>query len=342
MMMTTMKTNVERIAVIGGGSWGTALANRLAVNGHDVCLWAFEPELVREINGSHTNSLFLPGIQLHPALTCIGSLQEAAAGRTIILLVTPVQVMRGVLKQLAEYIEPGAIIANASKGIELETLRTVSQICTELLPAELTGRFVALSGPTFAREVAQGLPSLIVAASRAESAAGRIQAAFSCPSLRVYTNTDVVGVELGGAVKNVIAIAAGICDGLGFGHNARAALITRGLAEMNRLGQAMGAEAATFAGLAGMGDLVLTCTGDLSRNRTVGFKLGQGMQLADILAEMRMVAEGVKSAESVYNLALKLGVEMPIVEQTFRILHENKPAREAVTELMARALKTEQ
>jgi glycerol-3-phosphate dehydrogenase (NAD(P)+) len=342
MMMTTMKNNKERIAVIGGGSWGTALANRLALNGHDVCLWAYEEELVREINEAHTNSLFLPGIQLHPALTCSGSLQEAAAGCTIILLVTPVQVMRGVLKQLAAHIAEDAVIANASKGIELETLRTVSQICRELLPVEVTRRFVALSGPTFAREVAQGLPSLIVAASRDEAASRRVQAAFSCQCLRVYTNTDVIGVELGGAVKNVIAIAAGICDGLGFGHNARAALITRGLAEMKRLGQAMGAEAETFSGLAGMGDLVLTCTGDLSRNRTVGFKLGQGMRLADILAEMRMVAEGVKSAESVYQLARNLQVEMPIVEKTYQILHENKPAREAVTELMARGLKAEQ
>ena len=338
----TMTNNRERIAVIGGGSWGTALANRLAGNGHDVCLWAYEAELVREINEAHTNSLFLPGIELHPRLGCSASLQEAAGGRDIIVLVTPVQVMRGVLKQLVPHIENGAIITNASKGIELETLLTVSQICRELLPAGLTERFVALSGPTFAREVAQGLPSLIVAASRDEAAARRVQAAFSCDCLRVYTNPDVIGVELGGAVKNVIAIAAGICDGLGFGHNARAALITRGLAEMNRLGQAMGADAATFAGLAGMGDLVLTCTGDLSRNRTVGFKLGQGMRLADILAEMRMVAEGVKSAESVYNLSRKLGVEMPIVEQTYRILHENKPAREAVIELMARELRSEQ
>lgn len=338
----TMKNNVERIAVIGGGSWGTALANRLALNGHDVCLWAYEAELVREINEQHTNSLFLPGIALHPALACSGNLQETVSGRGIILLVTPVQVMRGVLKQMAPHISADAVIANASKGIELETLRTVSQICRELLPAELTQRFVALSGPTFAREVAQELLSLIVAASADEAAGRRVQAAFSCPCLRVYTNTDVIGVELGGAVKNVIAIAAGICDGLGFGHNARAALITRGLAEMNRLGQALGAEAATFAGLAGMGDLVLTCTGDLSRNRTVGFKLGQGMQLADILAEMRMVAEGVKSAESVYLLARSLGVDMPIVEKTYQILHENMPARQAVMELMARDLKAEQ
>jgi glycerol-3-phosphate dehydrogenase (NAD(P)+) len=340
-MMMTMTNNRERIAVIGGGSWGTALANRLACNGHEVRLWAYEPELVGEINGQHTNSLFLPGITLHSGLSCTGSIADALSGCGMVLLVTPVQVMRGVLKKMIPHITPDMVIANASKGIELESLQTVSRICAELLLQENTGRFVALSGPTFAREVAQGLPSLIVAASRDDSAARRVQAAFSCPCLRVYTNTDVIGVELGGAVKNVIAIAAGICDGLGFGHNARAALITRGLSEMNRLGQAMGAHAETFSGLAGMGDLVLTCTGDLSRNRTVGFKLGQGMRLADILAEMRMVAEGVKSAESVYNLSRKLAVEMPIVEQTFRILHQDKPARQAVTELMARDLKAE-
>ena len=281
-MMTDATGDVERIAVIGGGSWGTALAGRLAANGNDTVLWAYEPELVAEINTSHTNSLYLPGINLHPTLECTGDLEEAVSGRSIVLLVTPVQVMRGVLKQLASFIAPHAIIANASKGIELETLQTVSQICGDILGDSALERYVALSGPTFAREVAQELPSLIVAASRSAAASQRVQAAFSCPCLRVYTNADVVGVELGGAVKNVIAIAAGICDGLGFGHNARAALITRGLAEMNRLGQAMGAQAATFAGLAGMGDLVLTCTGDLSRNRTVGFKLGQGMKVADI------------------------------------------------------------
>ena len=334
--------NRERIAVVGGGSWGTALANRLACNGHDVCLWAYEPDLVSEINGAHTNSLFLAGIDLHRSLICTGSLSDAIVDRSMILMVTPVQVLRSVLKQMVPHMESAVVIASASKGIELDTLQTVSQICDEVVPKQAFASYVALSGPTFAREVAQGLPSLIVAASRDDAAARRVQDALSCTSLRVYTNPDVIGVELGGAVKNVIAIAAGICDGLGFGHNARAALITRGLAEMNRLGQAMGAEPATFAGLAGMGDLVLTCTGDLSRNRTVGFKLGQGMLLADILAEMRMVAEGVKSAESVYNLSQKLNVEMPIVEKTYQILHENKPARQAVTELMARALKAEQ
>ena len=340
-MMTTTTTDSERIAVIGGGSWGTALASRLAANGHDTLLWAYEPELVAEINSSHTNTPYLPGISLDPKLISTGNLREAVRGRGIILLVTPVQVLRGVLKQLAPIIPPDAIIVNASKGIELETLLTVSQICQELLGGDLPARYVALSGPTFAREVAQDLPSLIVAASHSAVSAQRVQAAFSCQSFRVYTNSDVVGVELGGAVKNVIAIAAGICDGLGFGHNARAALITRGLAEMNRLGLAMGAQPATFAGLAGMGDLVLTCTGDLSRNRTVGFKLGQGQRLAEILAEMRMVAEGVKSAESVYGLSRRLGVEMPIVEKTYQILHEDKPAKEAVTELMGRDLKAE-
>jgi glycerol-3-phosphate dehydrogenase (NAD(P)+) len=341
-LVVIMMSNSEKIAVIGAGSWGTALAHRLAENGHDVCLWAYEPELVQEINESHTNSMFLPGVALHSSIRGSGDLAEAVTGRGIVLLVTPVQVMAGVLKQLAGHLEPETLIANASKGIELASLKTVSQLCADYLPPAITKRYVALSGPTFAREVAQGLPSLIVAASRDQRGAQRLQRAFSCPALRVYTNADVIGVELGGAVKNVIAIAAGICDGLGFGYNARAALITRGLAEMNRLGSAMGAEAATFAGLAGMGDLVLTCTGDLSRNRTVGFKLGQGMKLADILSEMKMVAEGVKSAESVYRLSQKCGVDMPIVENTYRILYQDKPAKDAVMELMSRDLKAEQ
>lgn len=336
-----MSDKLVRAAVIGGGSWGTALANVLAANGHDTLLWVHDAELVDEINLRHANPLFLPGIGLSPFLRCTADLSAALEGRELVLLVTPVQVMRGVLARAVELMQPDALVVNASKGIELDTLKTVSQICTEFFGDGFLDRYVALSGPTFAREVAEGLPSLIVAASRLESCARRVQAAFSNPSFRVYTNSDVIGVELGGAVKNVIAIAAGICDGLGFGHNARAALITRGLAEMNRLGLAMGAQAATFAGLAGMGDLVLTCTGDLSRNRTVGFKLGQGMRLKDILAEMRMVAEGVKTAESVYHLSRNLGVEMPIVEKAYRILHEDKPAREAVIELMARELKAE-
>jgi glycerol-3-phosphate dehydrogenase (NAD(P)+) len=337
-MMT--RRNAERIAVIGGGSWGTALANVLACNGHDTMLWAYEKELAEEITNSHTNSLYLPGITLNPALACTNSLGEALGGRSMVMLVTPVQVMREVLSRASAHIGD-AVVINASKGIELDTLKTVSQLCADLLGEDVLGRFVALSGPTFAREVAGGLPTLIVAASRSKECAHRVQAVLSNSVFRVYTNNDVTGVELGGAVKNVIAIAAGICDGLGFGHNARAALITRGLAEMNRLGRAMGAHPATFAGLAGMGDLVLTCTGDLSRNRTVGFKLGQGMLLSEIMAEMRMVAEGVKSSEAVHQLARSLGVDMPIVEKVHQILYEDKPARQAVSELMARDLKPE-
>jgi len=331
-----------KIGVIGAGSWGTALANVVAANGHDTTLWAYEPELVAGMSATRINHLFLPGIELHPGLQYTGSLAEAVQGAELVLLVTPTQVMRGVLGSLQTEMDSSAVLASASKGIELGTLCTVSQICSQVLGDAVQQRFVALSGPTFAKEVALGLPSLIVAGSINQAAAHTVQAAFSNPVFRVYTSDDAIGVELGGAVKNVIAIAAGISDGLGFGHNTRAALITRGLAEMKRLGRAMGAQDATFAGLAGMGDLVLTCTGDLSRNRTVGMKLGQGQKLADILAEMRMVAEGVKSAESVNALAQRLGVEMPITHKVYEILYADKPARQAVLELMSRDLKPEQ
>ena len=337
----TMSDSSLRVAVIGSGSWGTALANILALNGHDTLLWSYDAELVEEINQRHVNPIFLPDIPLCPSLSCTSSLAEALENRKLVLLVAPVQATRSVLMQAIIGIEPDSVVVNASKGIELETLKTISQICMDFFGDNFLDRYVALSGPTFAREVARGFPSLIVAASRNPSCSLLTQSALSNSTFRVYTNTDVTGTELGGAVKNVIAIAAGICDGLGFGYNPRAALITRGLAEMNRLGVAMGANPATFAGLAGMGDLVLTCTGDLSRNRTIGFKLGQGMRLADILSEMRMVAEGVKTAESVYQLSRNLKVEMPIVEKVYQILHEDKPAKEAVIELMSRALKTE-
>ncbi len=331
-----------KIGVIGAGSWGTALANVVATNGHATVLWAYEPELVAGMAATGINHLFLPGIELHPALQYTGSLAEAVNGADLVLLVTPTQVMRGLLAALGTELSPTTVLASASKGIELGTLCTVSRICCQVLGDNVAERFVALSGPTFAREVAQGLPSLIVAGSGNNAAACLVQRLFSNPSFRVYTSSDTIGVELGGAVKNVIAIAAGISDGLGFGHNTRAALITRGLAEIGRLGRAMGANDATFAGLAGMGDLVLTCTGDLSRNRTVGIKLGQGMSLESVLSEMRMVAEGVKSAESVDALARRLGVEMPITRKVYEILYCDKPARQAVLELMSRDLKPEQ
>ncbi|HTP65876.1 MAG TPA: NAD(P)H-dependent glycerol-3-phosphate dehydrogenase [Geobacteraceae bacterium] len=331
----------ERIGVIGAGSWGTALADLLAKKGHHVTLWAYEPEVAREMAENRMNSLFLPGITLSPKLHFTSSLHEAAQDKEIFLFVVPSQVVRGVIEAILPFLPKQAIIVSASKGVELETLKLVSQIYEELLPDDLFRNFAALSGPTFAREVAREMPSAVVAAAADARIAGHVQKTFTTGYFRVYTNNDVTGVELGGAIKNVIAIAAGISDGLGFGHNTRAALITRGLAEMTRLGLAMGARSSTFAGLAGMGDLVLTCTGDLSRNRSVGIKLGQGMKLGEILAEMRMVAEGVKTTESARNLARRLNVEMPITEKTFQVLYHDKPAREGVMELMTRDLKAE-
>lgn len=331
----------EKIAVIGAGSWGTTLADLLAKKGHEVTLWAYEPELVLEMRNNRENNLFLPGIRLDDGLAFTNDLEEAYRGCSMVLCVVPSQLVRRVMENSIAFIPKEAIIVSASKGIEVDTLAVVSEIYHEVLPPEQYARFAALSGPSFAREVAQEMPTAVTAASESEEVARRVQEAFTTSYFRVYRNADVIGVELGGAIKNVIAIAAGISDGLGFGSNTRAALITRGLAEMTRLGLAMGAQPSTFAGLAGMGDLVLTCTGDLSRNRSVGIQIGQGRKLDEILGEMRMVAEGVKTTESAYNLARKLGVEMPIIEQMYRMLYENKPAREAVLELMTRNLKAE-
>lgn len=331
----------KNIGVIGAGSWGTTLADLLAKKGHSVKLWAYEPELVAEMRASGINHLFLPGINLSPSLTFTNSLAEAVGGKDLLLFVVPSQVLRGVLKEAIPRISESAAIVSASKGIEVTTLMAVSQVYEELLPPPLFRRFAVLSGPSFAREVAQEMPTAVVAAADDEGVARQVQEAFNCRFFRVYTNSDVMGVELGGALKNVIAIAAGIADGLGFGYNTRAALITRGLAEITRLGLAMGARPETFAGLAGMGDLVLTCTGDLSRNRTVGIQLGQGASLKEILGEMRMVAEGVKTTESTWQLAQRMKVDMPITEQVYRVLYEGKSARAAVIELMTRDLKAE-
>ncbi len=337
-------TGVERlkkIGVIGAGSWGTTLADLLAKKGHEVMLWVHEADGVEELKRTRINSLYLPGIQLSQRLGFTGSLEEAVCGKELILSVTPSQVTRAVLRKALPHIEETAVIVNASKGIELETLLTISQVCAEILPPALFKNYCVLSGPSFAREVAQEMPTAIVAAAADKKISVRVQEAFSTRYLRVYTNSDVIGVELGGSIKNVVSIAAGISDGLGLGYNTRAALITRGLAEMARLGAALGAQPGTFAGLAGMGDLVLTCTGDLSRNRTVGMKLGEGMRLSKILGDMRMVAEGVKTTQSAYSLARRLNVDMPITEKVYQILYEDKPARHAVMELMTRDLKSE-
>jgi glycerol-3-phosphate dehydrogenase (NAD(P)+) len=330
------------IGVVGAGSWGTALADLLARNGHRVTLWAYESDLVERMRKSRENDLYLPDISLQESLSFTSDLAELAAGRELVLLVPPSQLMRRVFRQLLPHLEEDVLLVSASKGIENGTLMKMSQVLEEeLARAGRRARLAFLSGPSFAREVAKGLPTAVVAASRDQAVAEIVQRVFSGERFRVYTNRDVIGIEFGGSLKNVMALAAGIADGLGFGSNTRAALITRGLSEMTRLGVAAGAETRTFAGLAGMGDLVLTCTGDLSRNRSVGLELGRGRSLKEILAGMTMVAEGVKTTISTYQLAARLKVEAPITEQVYKILEEGKDPRQAVSDLLGRNLKAE-
>ncbi len=329
-----------RIGVVGAGSWGTALANLLALKGYPVDLWAYETEVGEAILAERENRIFLPGVALPPNLVPSNDLGEVVAGKDLVLIVVPSHVMREITTRMAPHLHPASVVVSASKGIENHTYHTMSQVLAETLA--LSGdRLAILSGPSFAKEVARLVPTAVAAASRSPETARRVQKVFSTPAFRVYTNDDPVGVELGGSVKNVIAIAAGIIDGLGLGLNTRAALITRGLTEIRRLGVRMGANPRTFTGLAGVGDLILTCTGDLSRNHTVGKKIGEGKTLKEILSEMRMVAEGVKTAKSVHNLSRSVGVEMPITEEIHRILHEDASPREAVGRLMTRDLKDE-
>ena len=330
-----------RIAVIGAGSWGTALANLLAKKGLEVILWAYERELVERLQATWVNDLYLPEIKLDGRLQFTGELAAAVTGRQVVVLVSPSQVMRRVVEQLRPSLERDCLLVSAAKGIENDTLLLMSEVLEQVLGGALASRCAYLSGPSFAREVAAELPTAVAIAADEGEVARSAQELFHTDYFRVYTNPDVVGTELGGALKNVIALAAGVSDGLGFGHNARAGLITRGLVEMARLGAAKGAQAETFAGLAGMGDLVLTCTGDLSRNRTVGMELGRGRKLGEILSGMRMVAEGVKTTLSAYQLAQQLGVAMPITEQMYRILYADKSPRQAVSELMLRQQRAE-
>ncbi|KIH77655.1 glycerol 3-phosphate dehydrogenase (NAD(P)+) [Geoalkalibacter ferrihydriticus] len=330
-----------KIGVIGAGSWGTTLADLLARKGYAVTLWAYEADLVARMTQNRENDLFLPKVELAANLSFSADLAQTVTGKDLLLLVPPSQVMHALMLQAGPHISPGTLVVSASKGIETETLRTMSEVLEETLPRALHSRLTFLSGPSFAKEVAAGMPTAVVVAGRDLETARLVQEVVSTDTFRTYTNTDIMGVELGGALKNVIALAAGVSDGLGFGYNSRAALITRGLAEMTRLGLAKGAQAATFAGLAGMGDLVLTCTGDLSRNRSVGIELGRGRKLKEILSGMKMVAEGVKTSLATYRLAQKLGVEVPITEQMYLILYEDKDPRQAVIDLMARDLKAE-
>jgi glycerol-3-phosphate dehydrogenase (NAD(P)+) len=340
-MQIDQEVTTWSVGVVGGGSWGTALANLLAAKGYAVDWWVFEQDLCQQLKETRENTIFLPGIQLSENLSPTNDLVQAVAGKDLVLVVVPSHVMRQVTQQLEGHLEPDAILVSASKGIENDTLLTISGIINQTLSGITEDRLAVLSGPSFAREVAQGLPTVVTVASKVSDCAQKVQHVFATPRFRVYTHDDVLGVELGGSVKNVIAIAAGMVDGMGLGLNTRAALITRGLTEIRRLGLAMGARPRTFTGLAGIGDLVLTCTGDLSRNHTVGKKIGQGMKLKDVLGEMRMVAEGVKTARSVYSLSLRLGVEMPISHAIYRILHEDLSPRDALYQLMTRDLKSE-
>ena len=327
-----------KCGVVGAGAWGTALANLLTDNGHPTVLWALEPDVASAINELHENPRFLPGVQLSPELQATNEKDSAVTGAELVVLAAPSHVLREVAVSMGKWVAPDATIVVATKGIERERLALMTSVVAEVLPGRPV---VALSGPSFAAEVAARQPTAVVAASVDAGAATRAQQALSSPSFRVYTHDDVVGVELGGALKNVMAVATGISDGLGLGYNARAALVTRGLAEIMRLGARLGARPATFAGLTGVGDLVLTCTGALSRNRAVGLEIGRGATLAEVLANRETVAEGVVTTESAKALSEREGVEMPIVNAVHRVLFERQPARWALVELMTRGLRGE-
>ncbi len=328
---------MSNIAVIGAGSWGTTLACLLARNGHDVSFWVFEKNLAERIKETRQNDVYLPGYKIPDNLNVYTDLPTVLNGANYILSVVPSQHTRSVFETVTHCIDKNAVIVSASKGIETGTLLTVSDVFHEL-----TGKkSAAISGPSFAKEVMEKKPTAVTVAAEDKEEAVALQRLFSNEYFRVYTNSDIVGTELGGALKNVMAIASGISDGLGLGSSARAALITRGLAEMTRLGVFMGADEKTFGGLSGLGDLVLTCTGTLSRNYTVGYKLGKGQKLEKIISSMQMVAEGVATSEAAYELSRQHSVDMPIVQQIYKVIKEDKKPIEAVHELMTRDLKSE-
>ncbi len=334
---------MTKIAVIGGGSWGTALAIAMTRSraAHQVSLWVLEPEVCEAIRTRRVNDVFLPGFTIPNSVEPTNDLAAAVRGAGVILGVIPSAHARATYTRMLPHVSPDTAFVSATKGLDHGNLKRITEVIHEVCAPKFHPRVAALSGPSFAKEVAKGDPTAVVIASPDEELARMVQAEFSGPTFRLYANDDVVGVELGGAVKNIIAIAAGVCDGLGFGHNTVAALITRGLAEMTRLCVAMGGRRETMAGLAGMGDLVLTCTGGLSRNRSVGVELGKGRKLDEIVGSMRMIAEGVGTTAAAMKLAQKLGVEMPITEQMHAVLYENRPPLEAIRELMERRLKHE-
>jgi len=330
-----------KVAVVGAGSWGTALANLLARKGVPTVLWSHEADVAEAIEREHRNPRYLSEVPLDPRLRATPVMAEAVRGAEVVVSVSPSHVVRPVMAEAARDMRPDALVVSASKGIEVETLETMDVVLEGVLPREAALGATYLSGPSFALEVGLGQPTAVTIASRSSRSAQRAQELFQTEYFRAYTSSDVVGVEIGGALKNVIAIAAGVAEGLGFGNNTRAALITRGLAEITRLGVALGANPLTFAGLAGMGDLILTCTGALSRNRSVGLELGEGRKLPEILAGMTQVAEGVRTARSAHDLACRQGIEMPIVDAVHAVLFEELEPRIAVERLMLREPKAE-
>jgi glycerol-3-phosphate dehydrogenase (NAD(P)+) len=332
---------VTNLSIIGGGSWGTALTIALSPRFPRIRLWVYEKDLVERMRATRENDLYLPGFRLPENVEIATDLGEALRDAEIVLGVMPSHLARAVYGQMIPHLTPETRIVSATKGLENGTLMRTSEVIRTVLEPQFQPRIAVISGPTFAREVARGDPTALVVASEDAALAETVQTAFSGPSFRLYTSPDPVGVEVGGAVKNVVAIGAGVCHGLGFGHNALAALITRGLAEITRLALAMGGRPQTLAGLAGLGDLVLTCTGDLSRNRTVGLELARGRKLDDIVGSMKMIAEGIKTTSATVDLAHRHAVEMPIAGQMHAMLHLGRSPKDAIRQLMERSLKGE-
>jgi glycerol-3-phosphate dehydrogenase (NAD(P)+) len=330
-----------KLAILGGGSWGTALAIALAPRFETIWMRVYETYLPEQISKTRENAVYLPGFKLPANVSVTTELAATLEGADIVLCVTPSLHVRDTFERALPLLNPSMTFVIATKGLERDSLKRMSQVLAEVASTRFNPKTAVLSGPTFAQEVAAGQPTAVVVASEDPAIAAHVQNVFSGPKLRLYTNADTIGVELGGALKNVIAIAAGVVDGLGLGNNSMAALITRGLAEITRLAVAVGGKSSTLAGLAGMGDLVLTCTGDLSRNRHVGVELAKGMMLKEILASTLMVAEGVETCQAAVSLGQRCGIELPIIEQMHAVLYHQKPPRQAIQDLMQRALRDE-